>query len=388
MKNITFIFNNIIGGVATMNIKIIEHANLLNYFNVKIILINCENTKHQKILTEKWNQKIEVFHFNYNYFDNHIHVLKKLHNLIETDTDILVTNDGIELESIKKYGSRRLVYHIVHDLYNFKLAINNSDIIDFFICHTSEFSRLLKSSPDLHDRVFYLPFGVNIDKSTIVDIKKEKLTIISLSRLVKSKGVHHLIKIEDYLFKNMVDVHWIIIGDGPEKKQIADQWNIKNNVSFYSPSDEETVRELLRCSDLFISLSEFEGYGISLLEAMSNGLVPIITKLPIGIHSIIDENIGYCEEGVDINMIGQFIIRLSQDINLLNRLKKKSLDFILNNFNAKNTGKCYLRIFLLNNTKSTQFSKRVVFKQFGLLDHKLIPNILSRILKRIKYAIG
>jgi glycosyltransferase involved in cell wall biosynthesis len=246
----------------------------------------------------------------------------------------------------------------------------------------------LKSSPDLRDRVFYLPFGVNIDKSTIVDNKKEKLTIISLCRLVKSKGVHHLIKIEEYLNKNMVDVDWIIIGDGPEKEQIADQWKNKNNVSFYSPSDDETVKELLDCSDLFISLSEFEGYGISLLEAMSNGLVPIITKLPIGIHSIIDENIGYCEEGVDINKIGQYIIRLSKDISLLNRLKKNSLDFILNNFNAKNTGKSYLKIFLLNKTKSTQFNKRVVFKQFGFLDHKLFPNFLSRIFKRIKYAIS
>ncbi len=59
----------------------------------------------------------------------------------------MVTNDGIELEAIRKFGTRSVLFSIVHDFYNFKLAIENADLVDYFICHTEVFSKALLSDP-------------------------------------------------------------------------------------------------------------------------------------------------------------------------------------------------------------------------------------------------
>ena len=103
---------------------------------------------------------------------------------------------------------------------------------------------------------------------------------------------------------------------------------------------------------------------------------------------MIDENIGFCVEGVEIKLIGEFIKNMVNEPIILNGLKKNSLDFVSSNYNSKITGEGYLKTFLRFKTKSIKTSKYIVYKQFGILDHMFIPNTLTRILKRIKNVIS
>ncbi len=362
-----------------MNVGIINQAKLFQYFDVRIILISLDS-KNESIFQVN-NTNVVVQRFNYSVFDNYNFVLKSLKSLIDEKLGIVVTNDGLELDCLKYLGTEQIVFHIVHDLYNLKLSLNNIDVIDYFICHTKEMSTILLTDRILKSRVYFLPFGVDIPNRNKPK-NKGVLKIVSLSRLVESKGVLRLYDIENRLVELGIHVDWWILGDGPLKEDLLVQWSNKNNVFFGQPTDDE-LGAILAESDLFISLSEFEGYGISLLEALSNGLVPIITKLPIGIHSILSDSHGLILEDINIQKIVSFINSVNDNnIELLN-YQSMCRSFVEENYSSRNTGLGYFELFSLRTEKKTKGSRYFELSNFGLFDRWFIPNLLSKYLKKL-----
>src|SRR5262249_52533579 len=52
------------------------------------------------------------------------------------------------------------------------------------------------------------------------------------------------------------------------------------------------VPQLLAKHDVFLLASDYEGLPLTLLEAMGNGLVPVVSDLPSGIRELVDETTG------------------------------------------------------------------------------------------------
>jgi glycosyltransferase involved in cell wall biosynthesis len=387
MKNITFILNDIVGGIATMNLGIIEQTNLILYRDVRLILIRekfsiCNHIED----CLKIPDGVNILYFEWDRLENYYYTLKTLQSVIEEESGIVITNDGIELEAIKLFGTKQTIYHIVHDLYNLKLAVNSREIIDYFICHTAEMSQILSSDPNLRNAVFYLPYGVVVNNHPNRD--NDILKILFLGRLVKSKGVHHLIEIENLLQYQGVNVDWIIAGEGNLETQLKIDWENKKNVLFATPNSEELNNIFLEC-DIFISLSEFEGYGISLLESMSNGLIPIITKLPIGIHNILPQNLGLVIDKFSPEEICSFIGVLDKDRYKINELALECRKFIELNFDSEKTSTSYLKIFDAFDNKRVNGNALKSVSNFGLIDTRLVPNKIAYIIKKLrKHAIS
>lgn len=388
--NLTFIFNDLVGGVATMNFGIINQSNLCSFFNVRIILIRNQFSSKHFLDLENIDNRIEINIFEYSTEQNNYYVLRKLNKLINKYDGFVITNDGVELQALRLLGTKNIVFHIVHDLYNFQLGLNNRDVIDYYICHTIEVYRLLLTDPNLKCRVTYLPFGVNINVDyTILMNKNRPLVITAVARLVKTKNIHLLIDIDKLLKEKNILVEWKIVGDGPEKKNIQNQWKNNFNVQFISPNNDQLI-EILKVSNIFISLSEFEGYGIALLESLSFGLLPIITKLPIGIHSVIPSSFGFVMDEIIIKKIASFIEDLDNDRDLLYNHQKNALHFVTNNFNSLNTSKQFLNFFKQDLIKYCSGSKMNFINSFGIFDKRWLPNFITVLFKKLKniYAIS
>src|ERR1700749_4310014 len=137
-KNITFIIQDQVGGIAYMNHQIIEHGHLLDHFNVRIILFKKdEDTSARFTDTFKANH---IQRFNYSIHDNYYLTLKRFNKIINACDGIIVTNDGIELQAIKLFGTRSVIYSLVHDFYNLKIAFAYYNLIDVFMCHTETYA--------------------------------------------------------------------------------------------------------------------------------------------------------------------------------------------------------------------------------------------------------
>jgi glycosyltransferase involved in cell wall biosynthesis len=85
-----------------------------------------------------------------------------------------------------------------------------------------------------------------------------------------------------------------VVGDGPDLshvKQYAEKLQIENNIDFMGSSNK--VTEILARSDIFILSSDWEGFPISIIEAMRAGL-PIIASDVGGIsEAVVEERNGY-----------------------------------------------------------------------------------------------
>lgn len=99
------------------------------------------------------------------------------------------------------------------------------------------------------------------------------LEVLFVGRLIEGKGIQVLLKAITLLPKN-VEVHLTIVGDGIYKNDLVnlqDELNIANQVTFAGATTN--VSKYYEQSDVFIHPAIWnEGFGITLIEAMSSGL--------------------------------------------------------------------------------------------------------------------
>lgn len=138
----------------------------------------------------------------------------------------------------------------------------------------------------------YIPNGVETHEDFQAQkIKKLGLEkdnyILVVSRLVRQKGIHFLIK----AFQQIeTDKKLVIVGNGyftdsyvKELKSLAASCN---NIIFTGNQTDSTLAELFSNAFLFVQPSELEGLSIALLEAMSYGKCSLISDIPENIEAI------------------------------------------------------------------------------------------------------
>ena len=174
---------------------------------------------------------------------------------------------------------------------------------------------------------------------------KNKINIIYVGRLSKEKGVNILIDAMNIIInKNkMESIQLKIVGDGLERKNLEDEVRknkLNNVVTFLGRRDN--VKEYLDDSDVFVYPSTWEeGFGISVVEAMSRGCIPI-TFYKGGLPELIEDGInGFLIKNVNAVELTNGIIKT------INLLKQGQADKIIER--AMNDAKKYTIENTINN---------------------------------------
>ncbi len=118
-----------------------------------------------------------------------------------------------------------------------------------------------------------------IDESFFTNPKriyeKEEYTLLTIGRYSSEKRQNTLLKaIAHSKYRDRIKV--ILAGQGPEEKRLkklAKKLNLNAEFNFYSTKD---LIETIKAADLYIHPAEAEIEGISALEAIASGLVPIV----------------------------------------------------------------------------------------------------------------
>ena len=135
-----------------------------------------------------------------------------------------------------------------------------------------------------------------------VDLQnREKGRIIAVGRYHPQKRFDRLIDAFSKIAAKYPLWHIDIFGEGPDKEALQmqiDQLGLSDCIHLKSPT-KDIQSEYLR-SELFVFSSDYEGFGLVLIEAMACGVPPVSTDCPFGPSEIIENRVSglLCEMSV------------------------------------------------------------------------------------------
>ena len=152
---------------------------------------------------------------------------------------------------------------------------------DRVVCVSNyEKSLVMKKFKVSRDKIAIIPNGINPREFEGLEKNKDgnEQVILFVGRLEKYKGVDCLIKA---LPKLNPDIRLEIIGKGPYKKallKLADRLKVWNGVEFYQDLPRGELLQKYSRADLFVLLSKYEAFGISVAEALASGTPCILAR--------------------------------------------------------------------------------------------------------------
>lgn len=161
------------------------------------------------------------------------------------------------------------------------------------------------------------------DATQKIELEKDKFNILFHGRIVEHKGIGVLIKAMRLLKKSNENVKLYVSGTGKyeeEARKLVKESNLENEVIFLGPIDYEEVQNVYKGMDLYCLPTEYEGCGLTILEAMASGL-PILSTSTVGVVDIInDKENGMLVEINDIEGLARILIELVEDKELREKL--------------------------------------------------------------------
>ena len=154
-------------------------------------------------------------------------------------------------------------------------------LVDKFFACSKEASRSLLPNKYIN-KFTIVKNGIDVDKYKYKENIRKKIrnkyklngTVYGyVGRFEEEKNPIFLIDIFKEIIKINNNSYLLLVGDGSLKSKLeeyVDELDISNKVIFTGYSDK--VYDLLNCMDIFILPSKYEGLGISLIEAQTNGL--------------------------------------------------------------------------------------------------------------------
>jgi glycosyltransferase involved in cell wall biosynthesis len=103
-----------------------------------------------------------------------------------------------------------------------------------------------------------------------------EVLLVTVGRLVTRKAINELIRVMEILRNEPIRL--LVIGSGPQEtllKKLSADLRLLDRVHFLGQVEESEKFRLLQISDVYVSTSQHEGFGLVFLEAMSCGL-PVV----------------------------------------------------------------------------------------------------------------
>tara|TARA_X000001036_G_scaffold76679_2_gene68163 strand:+ start:8126 stop:9250 length:1125 start_codon:yes stop_codon:yes gene_type:complete len=169
-------------------------------------------------------------------------------------------------EEKKNYFKKLFFYQLT------KIALKTSDI--YSVTSNSDYKFISENYNFTKSKLIYRPNWV-LQKSDIKNVSSRTKNFLSVGRLESQKNYPYLIQC---LSNSGLNID--ILGDGSEKENLVKLANENNvNVNFLRQISYFELDQLFQNYKFFLLPSKFEGNPKVLLEAMSNGCIPIASNI-------------------------------------------------------------------------------------------------------------
>jgi len=347
------------GGSETMLIDILNLQVLK--LDVSLIIIN---DIHSKDLLLKIDKRVNIVLLNRKQSSKNIFKLIVLNlKLLQFQPDIIHLHNPINLKYLFFNKKTVLTMHAM-----LKIRIENDPN---FIQKLKGFDKIVAISSSVKNDFIKNGFQntenlLKIDNGIALDSinfkskinQQDTFNIIQVSRLDHNvKGQHILLEaikelIHHYQIKN-IRLDFIGTGDSkPFLLQLVKKYKIEAYVRFLDFKDRDYIYENLCKYDLFVQPSLFEGFGLTVAEAMA-AKIPVLVSNADGPMEIIDNGrYGYFFEIGDAKDCASMIKEIKEKpVQEISKITEIAYERVSENYSIKNTVTKYLGIYkdLLNN---------------------------------------
>lgn len=182
-------------------------------------------------------------------------------------------------------------------------------------------------------RIFVLPIFVDVEtiKKTevVVDLHEKykdfNFIILMASRLSKEKNIGLGIKAMRKIIENYPKIGLIIVGSGPEEKKL--KFLVENNGLSKNVKFEPWTKDIFsyyKTADLLLLTSNYEGYGLTVVEAMASGCPVLMTDVGCAGEIINDGENGLIRRVGDGVGITSAIVKILSEPDLREKIRKNS----------------------------------------------------------------
>jgi glycosyltransferase involved in cell wall biosynthesis len=236
---------------------------------------------------------------------------------------------------IADFDSRRisLVWKLQRVLLNFSL--NRSSIL---VVPGKELKKVTESW-GLKPKVIQINNGVYLQST--LDQKRTECAIV-VSRLVNWKNIHKAI-----IACHASGIPLLIFGEGPELEKLkAIQESLDSSTQFFSSLDRAATIEMMRRHKYFLLLSEYEGQSFALLEAMSMGMVAVVSNITANTDVVKNGLNGLVVNASSQEDINQALLKVSHNTLLQESIKVNSQEYIVRNHDICKLAKLHINLLI------------------------------------------
>lgn len=310
-----------VGGIETVTSQIIKALTLKCCYTIDVIS-HCQQEQRGKIYArniypmpnnKQWMAQENIIYAcdvvkngHYNviiYQDSYaptekiVCYLSKMYNIplivFEHNTPLFIYKKR-DLSSwlVPKGLLRRLLhtYLLKKEIKRKKMLLNySSHYVLLSEAYIPEFCTLIGFKND--GKVTYINNPVTLTPIRVDQLKGKENILLYVGRLVAEKGVDKMLYMWAKISKELpADWQFVIVGDGPERtrlKRLSSTLKLRN-IRFEGFQDPILYYERAK---LFIMMSKYEGWALTLCEAMSQGTVPIVLNSFSAAQDIIKDGI-------------------------------------------------------------------------------------------------
>jgi len=196
-------------------------------------------------------------------------------------------------------------------------------VVSKFIAVSKECTeRLSQCVSNRTDDIETLPYGIHVPPSLERDYQSRPLRLVYAGRVTQpQKRVWDFLPLVENLLKLRVPFTFDIVGEGDEFEPLQQVMQARvpaADVYFHPRVPQSEMARIWSGHDIFVQVSEFEGTSVSMLEAMAQGTVPVVTAASSGITGVIShgEN-GYVVPVGDMAAMANTMRQLADDASLL-----------------------------------------------------------------------
>lgn len=362
IKTLVYILPDKNAGVASVVRNLLQFKT--GNFRTKVILLHNTSGNEKVRITSALNCDNLVKIVYKDHWNNKFSILKKIRDELSDDSILIVNDGGISLDVIGLFKLKIPVVYIMHgDLdHYYKVLASKSEFIGKIIT-ISDFLCEKLSGQNLKMPIESIKFPVP-NVPNLERIVSEKIRLVFVGSLIKTKGVYSLIEIVNCLESNNVDYTLNIIGQGREESTMRQLLESNKNVHFLGQLINEDVMAMHNSHDIILLPSVSEGLPVVLVEAMKCGVIPMVTNLRSGIPELIahSEN-GFLVKLDETSKYCEYILNLKNDMAMRQTMSKLCIDKANLNFDAYTQAKAYENAFATTETKSAKipFKKRLIY---------------------------